>query len=271
MNVSPVRSLLAVLLAFCAAGPLDMRQFIKAGSGVRREHRNIIIRERHGTQVTSSNWSGYAVIGARDSVTDATGSWIVPVVDCASTPNAYSATWVGIDGYSSNTVEQIGTESDCVNGQAENYAWFEFYPHFSYTIESVPIKGDDLVSAEVKYSGGKFVVSISVNSGAPFSTSTKLNQADRSSAEWIVEAPYSGGVLPLADFNTVSFGVDHTAVKGTNDAVIGDASGPIGSFNPSNVFTITMTTDKGGATKAQPSALSTDKTSFTDAWYSAGP
>jgi hypothetical protein len=109
-----------------------------------------------------------------------------------------------------------------------------------------------------------------VNRGTPFSASTKLNQAQRSSAEWIVEAPYSGGVLPLADFNTTSFGVDYTDIAGTNNAVVAGASGPVGSFNPSDVFTITMTADNG-AIKALPSALSTDKTSFSDAWYSPGP
>ena len=265
MNLVLRRSMLAVLLALSAVGSLDTPQIIKATPPARPIHRNIIVRERHGTQVTSSNWSGYAVSVAKGSVTDATGSWTVPTVDCSSTPTAYSAMWVGIDGYSSNTVEQIGTESDCVNGQAQNYAWFEFYPHLSYTIESIPIKPNDVVSAEVKYSVGKFIVSISVNNGAPFSSSTKLNQADRSSAEWIVEAPYSGGVLPLADFNTSSFGVD-----GTNDATIGNTVGAIGSFSPSDVFAITMTADNG-ATKAQPSPLASDKASFIDTWYSPGP
>jgi len=239
---------------------------------VRSQHRDIIIRERHGSQVTSSNWSGYAVTGAKDSVTDVTGSWVVPSVNCETTPNAYAAFWVGIDGYSSNTVEQIGTESDCAGGQATNYAWFEFYPHFSYTIESVTIKPGDEISAQVKYAGGRFTVSITVNRAASpqFSTSTKLSQADRSSAEWIVEAPYSGGVLPLADFNTASFGVDNTGVSNTCDAAIGNATDPIGSFAAADVFAITMTAENG-AIKAQPSTLSTDKSSFNDMWNSQGP
>src|SRR5206468_4173255 len=33
---------------------------------------------------------------------------------------------------------------------------------------------------------------------------TKSRNARRSSAEWIVEAPYSGGILPLAHFDTVN-------------------------------------------------------------------
>jgi hypothetical protein len=61
--------------------------------------------------VLSANWSGFAVTGSK--FTNAAGSWHVPGVDCAKTPNTYSSFWVGIDGYSDKTVEQIGTESDC--------------------------------------------------------------------------------------------------------------------------------------------------------------
>jgi Peptidase A4 family len=224
-------------------------------------HRDIVIRERHGNSVTSSNWSGYAVTTAKDSVSDVKGSWVVPAVKCNST-DAYAAFWVGIDGYGSNTVEQIGTDSDCVNGQPTYYAWFEFYPHFSYNIDSLSVKAGDVISAEVNYAAnGRFAVSISVNGGTPFSTSTKLNQAARSSAEWIIEAVWGGGVLPLADFNTVSYSADN--------ATVGKTSSPIGLI-AGDVLAITMTADNG-TTKSKPSELSTDQSSFIDTWYSAGP
>jgi hypothetical protein len=261
---SIIVSTLALLLSGGTAAPHRFRTISSANA----THRDIIIRERHGNQVTSSNWSGYAVNGAKGSVSDVTGSWIVPTMDCSTTPTGYSAMWVGIDGYSSNTVEQIGTESDCVNGTANHYAWFEFYPHNSITIDSFPIKSNDVLSAEVKYSGSTFTVSLSdnnVNNGKPYVTSTKLNQADRSSAEWIVEAPYSGGVLRLADFNITKFGFNNTSVSGTNSALI--SGGP---FNPANLISIIMTADNG-AIKAQPLYLSTDGTSFTDYWYNPGP
>jgi len=54
--------------------------------------------------VESANWSGYAVTGS--DFTNATGSWTVSAVNCTKTPDTYSAFWVGIDGYSSDTVEQ---------------------------------------------------------------------------------------------------------------------------------------------------------------------
>ena len=52
------------------------------------------------------------------------GSWIVPTVSGSSSGKTYSAVWVGIDGYASDsTVEQIGTEQDVVNGTPVYQAW----------------------------------------------------------------------------------------------------------------------------------------------------
>ncbi len=277
MSKSPLMcSLFVVLFVLLTALAADRPSFgVRTALTPSNRHRDIVIRERHGSQVTSSNWSGYAVTAANDSVTDVKGSWIIPTVACNST-DAYASFWVGIDGYGSNTVEQIGTDSDCVSGKPSYYAWFEFYPHFSYNIESVTLKPGDAVSAEVNYStSGRFTVSIKVNGAQAFSTSTKLNQAARSSAEWIIEAPWSGGVLPLADFNTPSsYGADHapTPFPTRCDATIAKSTAPIGSLtHTGNVLAITMTADNG-ATKSQPSSLSTDKSrGFTDAWYGAGP
>jgi hypothetical protein len=232
------------------------------------QHDPINIRERHGTNVTSGNWSGYAVTATKGSVTDVKASWVVPAVvgNCPST-DQYASFWVGIDGYSSNTVEQIGTDSDCQNGQAVYYAWFEFYPHGSYNINSLTIKPGDTISAEVSSgSKGAFTVKLTdVTTGQTFSTSTKVPSAAQSSAEWIAEAPSGGGVAPLADFGQVNFGVDHTGVAATCDATIGKASGAIGSF--ANVDAITMVS-KNGATEASQSALSKDGSSFSVSWAS---
>ena len=40
----------------------------------------------------------------------------------------YSSFWVGIDGYSSSSVEQLGTDSDCAGNTPDYYAWWEMYP-----------------------------------------------------------------------------------------------------------------------------------------------
>jgi hypothetical protein len=104
---------------------------------------------------------------------------------------------------------------------------------------------------------------------ATFSKSEKIPSADQSSAEWIAEASYSGGILPLADFNTVSFGEDHTKQPNTCFATIGKITGPIGlgSFDNSTDM-ITMDTSSGAASR---SVLSSDGTSFTIGWVTAGP
>jgi len=218
----------------------------------------------HDGSFQSTNWSGYAVTGASGSVSDAKGSWTVPAIQgtCPST-NQYSSFWVGIDGFSSGTVEQTGTDSDCQNGVPTYYAWFEFFPHPLFLINGLTITPGDHMTAEANFNG-RFTVTITdTTTGVSFSTSAKVHSAQRSSAEWIAEAPSSsGGVLPLADFGTVSFSADTATVSGV--------TGAIGSFG-SSVQVITMVSSSG-AVKAQPSSLSgTNGDSFSVTWKSAGP
>ena len=43
--------------------------------------------------------------------------------------HTYAAFWVGLDGYTSKSVEQLGTDSDCTNVNSPSYyAWYEMYP-----------------------------------------------------------------------------------------------------------------------------------------------
>jgi hypothetical protein len=236
-------------------------------------HAPAIIRERHGRYATTHNWSGYAYSDAAGSVTDVKGSWIVPTLQCTSaSPNGYAAFWVGIDGWASNTVEQIGIEADCVNGKPTYYAWYEFYPHPSYTVNSFQVKPTDTITAEViAGKNGQFTASLAGGSNTtPFVITTKMPSAKLSSAEWIVEAPWSGGVLPLADFGTAYFGNGYTGVANTCFATVGGKAASIGLLNQNNVSQVTMV-DKSGNYKATPSGLSTDGTSFADTWVTAGP
>ena len=148
----------------------------------------------------STNWSGYAVTGT--SFTSAVGSWVVPTATCTSGV-LYASFWVGIDGYSSSTVEQTGTDSDCVGTGPVYYAWYEFYPHPSINIGSVPVSPGNQMSASVTYNGSEFTITITnETTGKSYTKSSTVSGAKRSSAEWIAEAPCctsSGGILPLAD------------------------------------------------------------------------
>jgi hypothetical protein len=233
----------------------------------------------------STNWSGYAVTGSTGSVTYVNGSWIVPTVSpgTSTTTAYYSSFWVGIDGFNSGTVEQVGTDSDIKGSTASYYAWYEFYPSPMYTI-SLKISAGDNMSASVTYTGSSgrsgffgrssstFTVTITdITTGTSFTTTGTVTNAARSSAEWIAEAPSSyRGVLPLANFGTVYFGSDYTPVAGTCSATISGVTDPIGSFSSSALQEITMVTNRG-VTKASPTGLSSDGTSFSIAWANAGP
>jgi hypothetical protein len=210
-----------------------------------------------------------AVTGS--SFTNSKASWTVPTVNCSTTPNTYAAFWVGIDGWTSSTVEQTGTDSDCDGKTPSYYAWYEFYPNPSELISSVPVSPGNHISASVTYSGTEFTITITNEStGKSYSKSSRVSGAKRSSAEWIAEAPCctnAGGILPLSDFGTVDFGDDYTGVTGTNDATDSSVSGPISDFG-SAVNEAIMVNGSTGADEAVPSSLSSDGTSFTVAWKS---
>jgi hypothetical protein len=217
----------------------------------------------------STNWSGYAVEGS--SFTKALGSWTVPTVNCSKTPNTYAAFWVGIDGWTSDSVEQTGTDSDCDGTSPSYYAWYEFYPNPSFLISSVSVSPGNHMSASVTYNGSEFTITITNEStGNSYSKSARVRGAARSSAEWIAEAPCctnAGGILPLSDFGTVDFGEDYTGVSDTNDATDSSVSGAISAFG-SNVFESIMVNGSSGADEAVPSGLTSDGTSFTVTWDS---
>jgi len=213
---------------------------------------------------TSVNWAGYAVetnltTPQKKAVSDVKGQWVVPAVTQSNT-NSYSAIWVGIDGYSNNTVEQIGTEQDFVNGTPRYLVWYEMYPQPSRTID-MSIKPGDIISAEVQYKDkGNFLLTIkNLTTGQTFSTTQKSNKAQLQSAEWIVEAPWSGGVLPLANFGTVNLS--------SSEAALNNQIGTISNSSWQN-DKITMVSSDGTIVKALPSDLSSDGSSFSVQWCS---
>lgn len=224
----------------------------------------------HGDGTASStNWAGYAVAGT--SFTSAEGSWVVPTTNCNNVSGTgYAALWVGIDGYSSDTVEQTGTLAECDRNETVYYAWYEFYPANLTEITSVPVKPGNVISASIKYnsSGNTFTTTITnVTTGKSFSKTSAVSGAERTSAEWIAEAPcctVRGGILPLADFGTASFGDDYSKVNTTNYATDSTVTNePIGVFPAVSVEQITKTPSSSSPQTATCSSLTSDSTSFT--------
>jgi hypothetical protein len=162
------------------------------------------------SQVVSSDEAGYVAIGTTGEYSSVSSSWTEPKGTCtAGTGDQYSAFYVGLDGWSSDTIEQIGTELDCDGGTPERYAWYDMYPASPVYFNEEVAAGDQ-ISASVTYDGSnEFTLKIS-DSTQDWSQTVEASLADaaRSSAEVLVEAPCcngSGGTLPLAHFGSVSF------------------------------------------------------------------
>jgi hypothetical protein len=292
--------MLALVGIACLAGALCPTPVKQTGHVLRHHPPIKIHRQRSEGQWDSTNWSGYAVTGPKKSVSDVKSSWIVPAANCTGAnegaTGGYASLWVGIDGWSSNTVEQIGTDSDCVSPQGIGgvptyYAWFEFYPKPAYYIgnpgngfSGYVVEPGDVIYAEVKFiSGNVFAVAISdIRSGVnqwTFTTSSYVGGAQRTSAEWIAEAPccQSGGsFLPLANFGAAYYGNRFTNLPNTASATVLGQTGSIGSFGNS-VQEVTMVSEgapggtPAGTLMAQPSPLTASGSSFSVNWSNWGP
>jgi peptidase A4-like protein len=196
---------------------------------------------------TSTNWSGYAVPGT--NATDVKGSWIQPAATCSKRESSWSSPWVGIDGDNSNTVEQIGTDTDCSGGVPRYYAWYEMYPK-SLVVINIPIKAGDSFSAEVSTSGnGSYTMTLTNNSATPAPTTYTTVQAgsktQNSSIEWVMEGPSNGS---LTNFGTVGFTGASGTIGGTTAGVDGFAAAdPIIMVGKRGIQRAVPTTASGSA------------------------
>src|SRR5579875_924581 len=202
-------------------------------------------------QVESTNWSGYAVTGGTGAFTSVSASWTEPTGTCSTRRDQYSSFWVGLDGYSSDSVEQTGTDVDCAGRTPQYYGWYEMYP--AYPVDfSNPMHPGDHISASVTFSGSDTYTLVLTDSTQGWTKSETINQPglDRSSAEVITEAPSSSsGVLPLADFGTVNY--TGASDNGTS----------MGTQNPTEIIMI----DNSGQEKDSTSAM-TSSGSFSNTW-----
>jgi peptidase A4-like protein len=156
------------------------------------------------TNSTSSNWSGYAATGSR--FTSISASWTQPTAVCSGT--SYSSFWVGLDGDTSNTVEQTGSSADCSSaGVPSYYAWYEMYPKYPAGLSGTVKPGDSFAASVTTDGAGRFTLTIADSTEHwTFKTTQRLKSAALASAEVIAEAPSSrSGVLPLTNFGTVNF------------------------------------------------------------------
>ena len=207
---------------------------------------------------TSHNWSGYAASGGR--YTGVSGTWTVPQPRVSGAPGV-GATWVGIGGVTSHDLIQAGTQDVAAGGgQAPFQTWIEMLPQASQQVPLAVEPGDSVTVAINEQGAGTGAWQISMKnntSGQSYQTSVTYASSE-SSVEWIEEAPSgASGVLPLDQFNSVSFSAG-SAVQ----------NGQPADLTQANAQAITML-NSSSQPLAVPSAIGSDGSSFNVARTSA--
>jgi hypothetical protein len=210
------------------------------------------------TSVSSYNWSGYADSSTTaNTFTGVSATWRQPATVC-SPEQELTAYWVGLDGYSTATVEQDGTLAYCFEGVAYYYSWYELYPAGSVTVGST-VQPGDVISASVHRSGTSYRLSLTdfSNPANSFSTVQSCTTCENESAEWIAERPaFPIGITPLTFFRSWN---PVGAVQTSNGAKGPISSGP----NPAQ---ITMLDATGTYALDNVSGLYARGTSFVAHW-----
>jgi Peptidase A4 family len=176
----------------------------------------------------SPNWSGY-VLPSQDVITSVVGTFTVPTLNCAETPNAGMSTWVGIGGWGTSTGDllQTGVRSNCAGGAQIDSPWWRENPEVAETTFSgMTISPGDQITASVYRSAdvvqwetclqdlttGKTGLMVTgeawgVSTGgcagtfAGQGTTTTLSYAGGTTAEWIVGTTPT----PFAAYGTITF------------------------------------------------------------------
>ena len=234
-----------------AAQPMRPAGFRPGGVMVKPSGGSHITTRAGHTTAQSTNWSGYAVTGGTGAFSSVSASWTEPTATCTTRRAQYSSFWVGLDGYNSGSVEQTGTDADCSGRSPVYYGWYEMYPAFPVNFSNTVRPGDHM-SASVTFSGSSTYTLVLKDSTQNWTQTVVKSQSGlaRSSAEVITEAPSSSsGVLPLADFGTVSYST--SSANGTS----------LGSQNPIQIIMV----NNSGADKDSTSSISSGG-AFSNTW-----
>jgi hypothetical protein len=224
-------------------------------------------------QYSAHTWAGYVVEAPQGSVDNVTGSWIIPSVRCNAGSESHVLFWVGIDGWNTpnETVEQIGTRSDCSNGSPNYYAWYEFWPLQPNTmrIYNITLRPGDSIRASV--SGNPTTKSFAMiitdlATGNSSHVKGEYQSARLATAEWIVEAPnfLNGTRFIMADFSSVRFYSTILMAQGQTRSL-----NSLSGKGPVNATELTYACSDG-TLKAQPSTIIRADDAFSVTWVRGG-
>jgi hypothetical protein len=242
-----------------------------------------------GSEIVSPRWAGYVVAQPRVSYTSATGTWSEPGVACTR-PHAgssLSAIWVGLGGYSagSDILAQTGVDANCASaGKPAYYAWFELLPDVAHRV-SGRVEAGDTITATVSMVEAN-LVRLQLADRTRHWTETRditWSLPDTTTAEWIVEAPYSCVRFTCTPANLTNFGsVSIYNVSAVGNGLRGNLASPSWSSTPlrlvpcaappppaADLQVVTPPAPGGGAA---PARFSPDGSRFRVSWTSpAGP
>ena len=200
----------------------------------------------------AKNWAGYIAHGG--PFTSASTSWTEPSIRCGSSERSALASFAGIDGAGSSTVEQIGTLANCRNGRVTHQGFYEMFPRSAFGISKKVRAGDSLTASVVVTAPKTFKLTlVNHTAGWTFTTQQRSRNAQLASAEAIAEAPSlrGSGIVPLANFGQINY--SGTTANGQ----------PLANLGPEAVTMVTS----NGTVKAQPTGISGG--SFSVIWHHA--
>jgi hypothetical protein len=200
---------------------------------------------------------------------------VQPAAVCTPFSATYSAFWVGLGGVTRNSraLEQIGSAADCgLDGVAHHYLWFELWPARPFDV-STEVAPGDTIFASVTIKKKKVTLQIrNVTRGLRFIRALRMNAPDRSSAEWIAEAPANCdlrgvcAITSLTNFGTVAFtnasATGHGHVGPISDAAWHTTRTELQPTAPTRGFVVPAT----NSGVAVPTDLTPDGTSFAVTW-----
>ncbi|MEU5425972.1 G1 family glutamic endopeptidase [Streptomyces olivoreticuli] len=162
------------------------------------------------------NWSGYVAGG--QAFTTASATWTVPNISCSAESDSV-AEWVGLDGWSNDTVEQIGIQETCETGAPTFDNWYEFYPEPPVYFHDRVRPGDIIHAVARHVSGTTYQLSLTDETQG-WTREKKLDSwsAANSSAEVIVESNHR----TFPRFSRIDF---------TKARLNGSAPGAFGAIN----------------------------------------
>jgi hypothetical protein len=174
---------------------------------------------------TSPNWSGYEILGT--NFTSVTGQWQVPSV--SGDAGSSSASWIGIDGATNNSLIQVGTEQDWNSGilgigqGPSYYAWWEVLPEPETQLPNHVTVGDVMLAeiTRTNVAAGVWTIKLLNENWNWTATVQTTYTGPLDSAEWIEEAPSvcqsnACSILQLADYSLTHFDGESTNIGPAN-------------------------------------------------------